>query len=425
MRAQRIPWLVVSLLFLGSVVNYMDRAVLGVLMPQVRRDLSLTNTDYALAVNAFLVMYMVFYILGGRLADRLGCRRTVTLTLLFWSLASMAHTMVRGLGSLALCRALLGAGEAGFYPAAMRGAAEWFPPESRAKAVGLFLSALSVGALLTPPAVAWLTIRYGWRAAFLATGALGLLLVPPWLLLHRRVRRIYGTPDPAPARQPETSHQTDLSLLEVLKRRKYWCMLTARAAGDAAWYFYLFWMPGYFQEVRQLDLATVGRLLWIPYFAAGLGALVGAWASSALLQRGLGLDRSRKSILFSSALLCILGASACFASGSYLALALVSLALFGHQSWSSNIHTVILEITPPAHVAVLYGITGSAGTLMGAVSQLVIGPVVDSTGYTPVFVGAGLLYALASLLLVAAGKIEPIARLFPESRHRDQGRSAG
>jgi ACS family hexuronate transporter-like MFS transporter len=379
-------------------------------MPQVRRDLSLSNTNYALAVNAFLVMYMIFYILGGRLADRLGCRRTVTLTLLFWSLASMAHTLVSGLRSLALCRALLGVGEAGFYPAAMRGAAEWFPPESRAKAVGMFLSALSVGTLLTPPIVAGLTIHYGWRAAFLATGALGLLLVPPWLLLHRRVRQLYGTPDPAPARQLETSQATDLTLLEVLRRRKYWCLLTARAAGDAAWYFYLFWMPGYFQEVRKLDLATVGRLLWIPYLAAGLGALAGAWASSALMRRGLGLDPSRKSILYASAVLCVAGASACFAPGSYLALTLVSLALFGHQSWSSNIHTVILEITPPAHVAVLYGITGAAGTLMGALAQLVIGPVVDSTGYTPVFVGAGLLYVLALSLLTAAGKIEPIAR---------------
>jgi ACS family hexuronate transporter-like MFS transporter len=412
MRTHRFAWLVVGLLFAGSVVNYMDRAILGVLMPQVRSDLSLTNAQYGLAVNAFLVMYMVFYILGGRLADRLGCRRTFSITVIFWSMASMAHAFVRGLRSLAVCRALLGMGEAGFYPAAIRGAAEWFPPENRAKAVGLVLSALSVGALLTPPVVAWITLHSSWRATFLITGALGFLLVPPWLLLHRRIRQTYGRPDPAPAERPSQERgvpkEKEIPLVAVLGTRKYWCMLAARAASDAAWYFYLFWMPGYFQDARGLSLARVGELLWIPYLCAGLGALGGAWASSALMHRGLGLDPSRKSVLLASALLSIGGASACSAPGPYSALALVSLALFGHQSWSSNIHTAITEITPPSQVAVLYGITGAAGTLLGALLQYPIGRVVDSIGYTPPFVGAGLLYVLAVVLLLAAGKIERI-----------------
>ncbi|MEK7407739.1 MAG: MFS transporter [Acidobacteriota bacterium] len=402
-KPERFAWFVIALLFAGSVVNYVDRAVLGVLMPQIRRDLSLTNTDYALAVNAFLVTYMVFYILGGRLADRLGYRWSFVISIVFWSLASMAHTMVAGLRSLALARALLGIGEGGYYPAAMRGAAEWFPPEHRAKAVGLLLSALSVGTLLTPPVVAWITVRYGWRAAFLVTGALGFLLVPPWLALHRS----------APAARPHAAagdpRHDDVPLGAVLSSRKYWCMLAARANSDAAWYFYLFWMPGYFQEVRGLSLQAVGQFLWIPYFGAGVGALAGAWASSALIRRGLPLDRSRKSVLLVSALLSTTGAAACFVPGPALAVALVSLALFAHQSWSSNIHTAITEITPPKHVAVLYGITGAAGTGMGALAQLVIGPVVDSYGYQPVFLWAGLAYVLAAALLLAAGRIEPIS----------------
>jgi ACS family hexuronate transporter-like MFS transporter len=449
-------WLIVFLLFAGSVLNYMDRSVVGVIMPQMRRDLTLTNADFGLAVNAFLIMYAVFYVLGGRIADRLGYRGAFALTVAFWSVASMAHALAQGLRSLALCRAILGMGEGGFYPAAMRGAAEWFPPESRAKAVGIILSALCVGTLLTPPLVAWITIHYGWRASFLVVGALGLLLLPPWLLLHRRILQIDGAGDPCldsrrlppegatceaggpsgmsralppggegrpqPAyslagagrvRGSPTnarSAEDDLSLSEVLKTRKYWCVLGGRASTDAAWYFYLFWIPGYFQDVRRFDLASVGRLLWIPFFAAGVGALVGAWASSGLIKRGLGLDRSRKTILFTSALLCIVGASACFAPAAYLALALVSLALFGHQSFGSNIHTVITEITPPRHVAVLYGITGAAGTLLGAAAQLAIGRVVDLFGYKPAFVWAGGMALLAAGLLAAAGPIEPIQR---------------
>jgi ACS family hexuronate transporter-like MFS transporter len=406
---ERFAWSIAALLFCGSVINYLDRAVLGVVMPQIRSDLGLTHQQYGWAVNAFLVAYMFSYIAGGRLADRFGCRRMVALTAALWSVAGMTHAWVRGLGSLSLARALLGLGEAGFYPAAMRGVAGWFPPRDRAKAVGLFLSALSAGTLLAAPVVAWITGRYGWRASFLLTGSLGFLLLPPWWLLHRRIRAVYGAVDPSPAALDDRDQAgSDVPLGRVLRTRKYWCALGARGCSDAAWYFYLFWMPGYFQEVRGLPLASVGRLLWIPYLAAGMGAIAGAWASSALIHRGHSLDRGRKAVLIPSAALAATGAAVYFVPSHSVAIAIMAVALFGHQSWSSNIHTAISEISPPAHVAVLYGITGAAGTLMGALAQLVIGPVVDAMGYQSVFVGAGLMYVLAALLVLAAGKIEPI-----------------
>jgi len=383
-------------------------------MPQAKHDLGLTNTDYGIAVNAFLMVYAIFYILGGRIGDRLGCRRMFSITVLLWSLAAMAHTWVRGLGSLILCRALLGVGEGSYYPSAMRGAAEWFPPASRAKAVGFILSANSVGLLIAPPMAAWVALHYGWRAAFLVIGGLGLLLLPPWLLLQKRIHKVYGMPDPTPAsvlnpasNLPESEQVT---LTQVLQSRKYWCVLSARGCTDAAWYFYLFWVPGYFQEVRGLSLASVGKLLWIPYFISIFGALGGAAASSALIERGVGLSRSRRTILLASAVVCMLSASACFAYSTYLALALITLALFGHQSWSANIHTVITEISPARHVAILYGITGAAGTFLGAVSQLAIGRVIDWRGYTPAFVWAGGMYVLAMILLVSAGTLEPLRR---------------
>jgi len=405
---ERFAWSIVAVLFAGSVINYLDRAVLGVVMPQIRRDLGLSNQEYGWVVNAFLTAYALSYIVGGRLADRLGCRRMVAITAAFWSLAGVAHACVRGLGSLALVRALLGLGEAGFYPAAIRGAAGWFPSKDRAKAIGLLLSALSVGTLLTPPLVAWVTVRYGWRASFLVTGSFGFLLIPPWVWLHRRIRRVYGVPDPDPAKDGLQTNDAATPLARVLRTRKYWCLLAARGCTDGAWYFYLFWMPGYFQEVRGLSLATVGQLLWIPYFTAGLGAVVGAWVSSRLIHRGFSVDRGRKSVLVPAALLGATGAATCFVPSHAAALAIVALALFGHQSWSSNIHTAISEVAPPAHVAVLYGLTGAAGTLMGALAQLVIGPVVDAVGYQPVFVAAGAMYLAAASFLLAAGKIERI-----------------
>jgi ACS family hexuronate transporter-like MFS transporter len=409
-----LPRLVVLLLFAGSMVNYLDRSFLGVVIPQVRRDLSLSNADYGLAIHVFLVVYSFFYILGGRIADRLGYRRTFTLTLVFWSLATMAHTFVQGLRSLLICQALLGMGEGSYYPTAMRGAAGLFPPASRAKAVGTILSAISLGMLLAPPLVAWTTLHYGWRAAFLILGALGLLLLPPWLWVHRQIQRAEGTSGPAPGedRGPAAGAppDQDLTLGEVLKTRKYWCVLAARACSDASWYFYLFWIPGYFQDGRGLSLARVGRLLWVPYLCASIGPFAGAVASSALIRRGWSLHRSRKTVLLVFVSICVFSASSGFAPTTNLALALVSLGLLSHQAWSTNLHTVITEISPPKHVAILYGITGAAGTLIGAAAQLVIGPIVDLHGYKPAFVWAGGMYVLAAGLLMSAGVLEPIRR---------------
>jgi len=405
-RKRRMAWAIAAVLFGGSVTNYLDRAVLGIVMPQIRRDLVLTNQQYGWVVNAFLVAYMISYVFGGRLADRFGYRRVVAYSIGAWSLAGMSHALVRGLGSLASVRAALGLGEAAFYPAAIAGIYAWFPPKDRAKAVGLVLSALSVGTLLAVPMVAWITVRYGWRASFLATGAVGLLLLPPWRTLHRRAGEDLGAACPATRGNSDRGARTPLAF--VLRTRKYWCVLGARSCSDAAWYFYLFWMPGYFQEARGLSLETVGRLLWIPYLAAGVGAVAGAWFSSVLMHRGLSLDRARKAVLLPSAALGSLGALSYFAVDYTLAIAIIAVALLGHQSWSSNLHTAISEISPPEHVAVLYGMTGAAGTLMGAAAQLVIGPIVDAAGYRSVFVGAGLIYVAAAFLLVAAGRIEEI-----------------
>jgi ACS family hexuronate transporter-like MFS transporter len=404
----RFAWSVVALLFFGSVVNYMDRTVLGVVMPQIRRDLDLSNADYGLAVNAFLVMYAVFYISGGRVADWLGYRRMFVATVLFWSVANMLHAAARGFRSLCLFRALLGIGEGGYYPTAIRAASEWFPPRDRAKAVGLLLCGLSVGTLITPPIVAAITLHYGWRTAFLLTGAAGALLVPPWLLVHRSIRR--AGVKPAQSSPAETAAQAadEPPLLEVLTHRKYLCVLAARTMTDSAWYFYLFWLPGYFQQVRGFDLKMIGLTLWFPYFMADLGALAGAWASSGLIRRGHSVNFARKAILLPSATLASLGTLTYFAGSPYLALAMISVALFGHLSWSSNIHTVITEITPPRHVAMLYGITGASGTLLGALTQPLIGYIVDLTGYAPAFLYAGGAYFAAITLALTAGRIERI-----------------
>ena len=406
----RVAWTVVVLLFCGSVINYMDRALLGIVMPQIRESLSISNKEYGLVVSCFLVMYMIFYVAGGRIADRIGYRRAFLANVVFWSVAAMLHSLARGLASLCVFRALLGIGEGGFYPTAMRGVASWFGPENRAKAVAVVLAGVAVGMLLAAPVMAWLTFHYGWRAGFLVTGALGLLLVPPWLLFHRKIQRLDAQGELSSAGR--TAGETGLAveegipLREALRRRQYWFLLAARAITDAVWFFYLFWLPAYFQDIRGFDLPAVGKWLWIPYVGADIGGLAGAWISSGLVKRGFGLDRSRKAVMVASAALCLFGAASYYVSSASVAVAFLSIAFFGQFSWGTNLHTVITETAPRKHLAVLYGITGAAGTMVGAIAQRVMGHLVDSVGYEPAFLAAGVTFVLAIVLLLTAGKIE-------------------
>ncbi len=415
---RRFAWLVVGLVFAGSIVNYVDRAALGVVKPQICAELGISNTGYGLAINAFLLAYMVLYVVGGRMADRFGYQRMFVLSIVFWSVANMLHAAAAGLVSLCVFRALLGLGEGGFYPSALRGSAEWFPPESRSKAIGIMLCGLTVGTLIAQPMVAWITEYYGWRTAFLATGALGFLLVPPWLLLHRRIRLAYGCTNPAPGHRAEalanlesgseTSGEPELSLSQSLRRRKFWCILFPRALSDGAWWFFLFWTPAYFQEVRGFDLSMVGRWLWVPYLGADLGALGGGWLAAMLIQRGVDRSLGRKLVLVPAAMLAMLGSLVYFVESPFLAIGLLSVALFGHLAWATNVHTAVSEISPRRHQATLYGITGAAGTLVGAITQPLIGYVVDTAGYAPAFIGVGLIYVVCIVSLLAVGRIEPL-----------------
>ena len=231
--------------------------------------------------------------------------------------------------------------------------------------------------------------------------------MPPWWYVHRHVRPDLGAGKIATSAAAASDEPT---LREVLRTRKYWCILSARMLPDSAWFFYLFWIPGYFQEVRGFNLQMVGYLLWVPYFASNVGAFLAAWASSALIKHGWSADSARKTALVPAGIFSMTGALSYFVEGPYVALALVSLALFGHQAWSANIHTIVTEISPPRHVAALFGLTGAAGTMLGAVMQPVIGWLVDMSGYAPAFVWAGGVYVAAIGLLFAAGRVERIRR---------------
>jgi ACS family hexuronate transporter-like MFS transporter len=410
--ARKFGWLVVFMFFAGGILNYIDRAALGVVMPQIRSDLSLTNVGYGVVVNSFLVSYSVFYILGGWLTDRLGLRRSYPLMVILWSIANILHAAAHSMTALCACRALLGIAEGGYFPAAIRGATEWFGSANRGKPIAVYFCASSLGSLFTPPLVAAAAVRFGWRGAFLLTGAIGFVLIPFWFLLHRRIRRAYGKYDPAPAFvhtiDAGATGKRDLHVGEVLRLKRYWLVLASRALCDTVWFFYIFWMPGYFQEALGFSLRRIASLLWIPYLAADASALAGGWLTGVFVKRGRSVGRSRTFVLAGSAVLTFVGSMAGFAPGAVMALVLVSISLAGALSYGSSINTAITDIIPRKHVAVLYGITGAAGTTLAALSQFPIGRLVDSMGYKLAFMGTGAAFAIALALFFAAGRIEPV-----------------
>ncbi len=414
----------IGLVFLATVINYVDRQTMAVLKKAISDDLGLGNPEYAAVQNSFLIAYAVSQVLSGRLYDVVGTRLGFAVSIVVWSLAAAAHALVRSAGQLHLFRFALGFGEAGNWPGAAKVGAEWFPARERALAMGIFNTGAAVGGALSPPLIAWLAIGWGWRAAFVITGALGLVWLAGWLLLYRLPREhpwlteserrliLDGQPEagaPAGAAEGPRSDERAWGFRELLGYRQTWAVVVARFLTDPIWWLYVFWLPSYFQDVRGFSLAQVGWSAWFPFLAGGLGALTGGWASGHLIRRGMSVDRARKTVMATGALLMPAGILAVRAESPYTALAFMGIVLFGFQVWINNVQTLPSDFFPSRAVASVAGLGGAAAALASVLYNWNTGRVVDIAGYTPVFVAAGVLGPLGLLALVAlAGRIERV-----------------
>jgi len=383
-------WLVIGLAFLATVINYLDRQTLSVAAPVLRKELHFGDIEYSRIVFAFMLAYTIMNGVSGPLIDRLGTRLGYALCMLWWSAASVLHAAARSAWSLGIYRFLLGMGEAGNWPAAVKVVSEWFPVRERALASGIFNSGSAVGAVAAPPLVAWIVLKFGWPKAFLLLGSTGFLWLLIWLL-------VYWTPPEAAVETKEPAPP----VLPLFRQRFVWSLTLAKVFFDPVWYFYIFWFPQYLSSARGFDLARIGLYGWIPFLTADAGNLAGGAFSALLLRAGTPLDTTRK---LSFAVFCGLMTSAIpavLAASPYASIALVSIATFGYTGCLANMLALPADRYPKNALASIWGLASMGSGFGGMLFSLVTGWVVARFSYTPVFIGFGLLPLIAATLLIS------------------------
>lgn len=414
MKINGLRWLIIGLVFLATIINYIDRQTVSVLKTSISQDLGLSNADYAAIQNSFLLFYGISQMVSGRLYDIVGTRLGFVFSIVVWSLAALAHATARTATAFGIWRAVLGFGEAGNWPGAAKVVGEWFPVRERALGMGIFNTGAAVGGALSPPIIAWLAMVYGWRMTFVLTGLLGFIWLALWLVLFQ-----------TPARhrwitEGERTHILDGAIvatgpawrpgwIELLRYRQTWAVVLGRFITDPIWWLYIFWLPSYLQEARGFSLQQVGQSAWIPFLAAGIGALSGGYASGALISRGWPVDRARKVVMGAGALLTSAGILAMRAPDPYVALAWMSVVLFGFQVWVNNLQTLPSDFFPNSAVGSVFGLGGAAAAVASILFTWGTGQVVDAFGYTPVFLTAGILGPLGLVVTVTvAGRIRAV-----------------
>jgi ACS family hexuronate transporter-like MFS transporter len=432
-------WWVAIMLCAVTMIGYVDRLALSVAAPVVRKEFGFTNEQYGFITFAFLATYAAGQLLLGPVIDRLGSKRSLSLAVFWWSIASCMHALARGVGGFFAARAFLGITEAVNFPAAYKVVAEWFPRAERSMASGFITAGTGIGAIIAPPLIAFLIATFdalharglspthGWQAAFIVPGVLGLA----WVLIWRRhfhlpehdpalgqdERALVMAERVAPAvratRQGTLGEEIRTYFARLaywFRYRETWGIALARFTADGAFYFLAFWIPNYLSDVRGFGLKEIAWAAAIPFVFADLGSLVGGYAGQQLIRSGRSVDASRKTLIWVGALLVPLALPAVYVDSAAFAVLLMGLGIFGIQVKSASLFAVPADIFPPTAVATVWGASGAAGSLAAAFSQPVIGWTIDRYSYEPVFVAVALMHIVsAACVMRLVPRIEPVA----------------
>jgi ACS family hexuronate transporter-like MFS transporter len=404
---KHLRWGIAGLLFLATLINYIDRQTLSFVAPVLTTEFKMSAPEYAFVVQAFLVAYASGFLISGHLVDRWGAKKSLSIFIISWSLASVSHVLVSSVAGLALCRFWLGISEAGNFPAATRVVSEWFPPKERGIATGIYAMGAMVGAAITPPLVIWMTLRFGWQFAFVATAMLGFLWLLAWLLF-------YHTPENHPLlSEAELRYISTSAIRETmhLDKRATWKSLLALPTvrglaaasflADSVWFFYLFWLPQYLKAYRGLSLAEIGAIAWLPFLMADIGSLAGGLFSSLMVARGCPpiAARSRALLLFMT-LISLPSLWIAFSHSTLMIVVMICLVSFGCLGWMVNLSTLINDMFPAERTGSVKGIERTGSALGGILFTYLVGQLFARGTYLPLFIAMSMLHPLATLLLL-------------------------
>ncbi len=409
MKRSNVRWTVVALIFFATTINYIDRQVIGLLKPYIQDDLGWSEADYGYIVTAFQVAYGIGMLVCGRMLDKFGSKIGYSIAIIVWSIGAVLHAAVRSVTGFGAARAILGLGEAGNFPAAVKVIAEWFPKRDRAYATGLFNSGTTIGAIIAPIIVTAITLQWGWRWAFVITGLLGFFWVVAWWL-------IYVAPEKNPkvnAAELEYIHSKDeceeeaelpqgraVTWGELFRHRQTYAILFSRFVTDWVWWLFLFWTPDFLNKVHGVDLKSTVLPLIIIYTMSSIGGIYGGHVSSQFVRFGRSLDFARKTTILLFALLVLPLNAIPYIHNIWIVVLIIGLATSTHQAWASNIFTIVSDVYPKQVVGSMTGISSVGGAVGGALASSFVGLILEWTGsYTTIFMVASMMYLLAWLTL--------------------------
>ena len=399
----RVRWTVCAMLFVATSINYMDRQVIAILKPTLEHSVGMTEMGYAYVVDAFQIAYAIGLLAAGRLVDKLGTRISYMVAMAVWSLSAMGHALASTVVEFGFARFFLGIGESGNFPAAIKTVAEWFPQNERSLATGIFNCGANVGAILAPAIVPWVTLRYGWHAAFLTTGLFGV----PWILWWFRYYRRPADHATLTARELRHIYQDAAEDLRpsipwrrLLTYRQTWAFSFAKFLTDPIWWFYLFWLPSYFSAKFNLNLSHLGLPLIIVYNVSVIGSIGGGWLPAPFRRFGLSPNYARLAAMLVCASLVVPIFTAASVTSMWTAIALIGVAAGAHQGWSANLFTTTSDMFPRSAVGAVVGIGGMAGSVGSALFAFFAGHILQLThSYVILFGIASGAYLLALIVL--------------------------
>jgi len=429
MKIKGLRWWIIILIFIATVINYIDRTAFALLWPQMGEDLGMDKVDYAIMLNVFMICYAIGKFASGKLYDKIGTRLGFTVSIIVWSVASAFHAFARGVLTLSIFRGLLGLGEAGNWPGAVKSNGEWFPVKERAIAQGIFNAGASIGNVIAPFVIVFLYTQFGWKTTYIILGAVGILWVIPWLFLNK------STPEKHPwvteeernlilssridkVEENTTKKSKSLPVSKILSYKESWGVLTCRFFIEPIWWFFAGWMPIYLNDKFGLSIEQIANTMWISYLMAAVGSILGGMFVKELIKK-YSVDSSRKATIALGGVL-VLIAFVCiitlvkqdnFMTFIYFA----GLALFGFQFAIGNIQTLSSDLFRGPSVGTLAGLAGTVAAVSPMIMNWFIGQITSGGSYIPAFIAICISVLLGVLsIFFFIKKIEPVRKTITE-----------